>query len=351
MPDSICKTKALTPSRAPGLDLVRCVALLFVPAVHFFFYSGYYTTPLGGGTLFLATTLRWLFYSCVPLFLLLSGYLLGRKEPNRAYYAKALRIVFEYLIAGTLCILVRILVVGETFTPRQILGLFLHFEAAPYGWYLALYFGLFLLAPFVNVAYRGLKTRLQKKLLIGTLLLLTALPAFINGIVNVFPSFWLDCWPLTYYLLGCYFAEYRPKLPKVPTLCAILLLAVFGAGLSFYGAHGGPFPPNIPQGYGALPTVVLSSLLFLLLYQVSPPRALEKPLAVISECSLSAYMLSWIFDARLYALLTAQFPTLVERLPWLFVVPPVVFLCAVIAALPLRFAWRRISAKLPSAPL
>lgn len=339
------ETTVLKPARprAAGLDLVRCVAFFFVPAVHFFLNNGYYDAPLVGGTLFVFTALRWLFFACVPLFLLLTGYLLRHKTPTLAYYLKFLRIVFEYLVACVLCNLVRIFLLGQTVSLRDWLRGIVRFSAAPYSWYIALYFCLFLLVPFLNLAYSGLKTRRQKKLLLATLFFLTALPTFFNGIVHIFPDNFVAIWPLTYYFFGCYFAEYQPKIHRLPALFTIAILAVGQAFLSFWSAKGGAFSWAVPDGYGAAPTVILSVLTFLILYQVSLPKFLQKPAEIISDCSLSAYLLSWAFDVQIYPLLFAAYPTVLGRLPWMIVVVPMVIVCAIVAALPVRWAWQKLS--------
>ena len=65
--------------RNVNLDLTRCAAVFSVVAVHFFLNSGFYGTPIVGGKMLLSTILRTVFMVCVPLFLLLTGYLMSGK--------------------------------------------------------------------------------------------------------------------------------------------------------------------------------------------------------------------------------------------------------------------------------
>lgn len=62
-------------SRVIGLDIIRCVAIIFVFCIHFILYSDFYSTDLNGLGMFLISCFRWLVFNCIPLFLLLTGYL------------------------------------------------------------------------------------------------------------------------------------------------------------------------------------------------------------------------------------------------------------------------------------
>lgn len=66
--------------RVFGLDLIRFFAIFSVISVHFFLNNGFYTFPVKGGRMFISINLRWLFFSGVPLFLLLTGYLNNKKK-------------------------------------------------------------------------------------------------------------------------------------------------------------------------------------------------------------------------------------------------------------------------------
>lgn len=329
-------------ARMPGLDVTRCVAVLFVVAVHFFLYSGFYSWPLTNRNMFILSAMRWIFFSCVPLFLVLSGYLLNRRQANASHYIKGIRILFEYLIACAASGLFRIFILREVLTPLGLIKSVLQLTCAPYAWYLNLYFGLFLLAPFLNLAYHGLSSRSQKRMLVGTLLLLTALPALVNGVVRVFPDWWVKIYPLSYYFLGCYLSEFRPAPRKRWCALGIVTLSVLQAAFSYWWAAGDVFSQSVPSDYGALTTVVMTVLVFLLFYQIELPRRAARVAAVISECALSIYLLSWMFDVRLYPILNNAVFYVGDKIPYFFLLVPAVFLPSVLCALPVRFVWRKI---------
>ena len=68
-----------------NLDIIRCVAVLTVICVHFFLHNGYYNIPVLGKKMYIATIMRTAFMVCVPLFLLLTGYLMNKKTLSKKY--------------------------------------------------------------------------------------------------------------------------------------------------------------------------------------------------------------------------------------------------------------------------
>ena len=69
-----------------NLDLIRCVAAIFVISVHFCLNSGFYELTCSGMRMLIMCILRTAFITCVPLFLMLTGYLMNKKELTISYY-------------------------------------------------------------------------------------------------------------------------------------------------------------------------------------------------------------------------------------------------------------------------
>lgn len=63
-----------------NLDIIRCVAVFTVICVHFFLNSEYYTYPIVGERMYIMTFICTAARVCVPLFLLLTGYLMRQKH-------------------------------------------------------------------------------------------------------------------------------------------------------------------------------------------------------------------------------------------------------------------------------
>jgi len=72
--------------RNPSLDIIRCIALFSVISVHFFLNNGFYGEIVIGKTMYIATIFRSMFMVCVPLFLVLTGYLMSGKKLSKTYY-------------------------------------------------------------------------------------------------------------------------------------------------------------------------------------------------------------------------------------------------------------------------
>lgn len=110
-----------------------------------------------------------------------------------------------------------------------------------------MYIGLFLLAPFLNLAYGKLKNKKQKQVLLVTAVFLTIIPSLFNifnfgsldwwtnptssdEFQKLVPSWWQGFYPVAYYFVGCYIREYGLKM-KTRTM---LVLFVFHFS---YSAH------------------------------------------------------------------------------------------------------------------
>ena len=70
----------LMKERNINLDLIRCVAVIFVISVHFCLNSAFYEVTCSGMRMLIMYILRTAFITCVPLFLMLTGYLMKKNN-------------------------------------------------------------------------------------------------------------------------------------------------------------------------------------------------------------------------------------------------------------------------------
>lgn len=294
--------------RIVGLDIVRTIAIFFVISVHYFKNTIFYNIPTTGKTMGILLSFRWLFYTCVPLFLLLTGYLSRNKEPNKKYYLGLKKVLTSYFFISVICILIRIFYFGEK---RRILYWLIspfNFTADGYAWYIEMYIGLFLLAPFLNILYKGLETKGKKQYLIIVLLLITGVPAIFNNYnilgltkVEVYPNWWLNLYPITYYFIGSYISEYQPKVNKKLSVFYILLVLLIQTSCYYLLLDGNKFSWDIYGGYGSILTVILTVLIFLSLYSIDiKNKKISKLISSISLCSLDMYLFSYLIDLKIY---------------------------------------------------
>lgn len=334
--------------RNPAMDIIRCLAFFSVVSVHFFLNSGFYTEIIEGRKMLFMMLLRSAFMVCVPLFMLLSGYLMRKKALSRQYYTRLGRTLLLYVLACVCSLLFKKFYLEQSITIADGIEGILGFSAARYTWYVEMYLGLFLIIPFLNILYNNIPTQRWKQVLILALLIMTSLPCVVNihnfrdtawwsapGLSRqyqaIIPDWWVDLYPITYYFIGAYLSEYPLKLRRGVHL-AWMALAFLANGLfNFYRCHGVKFIWGAWQDWGALPIVIQSVLLFTFLanrnYDWCGPR-LNGFLGKLSNLCFGAYLVSGIFDTYFYAFLKEAEPLMQDRLKWYPVIVPLVYVCS-----------------------
>lgn len=167
--------------RLVNCDILRILAFIFVISVHFLSYIGFYNQINEGPTMIGLNILRCLFMSCVPLFLVLTGYLMCNKEFNAKYIKKLGRIVLTYFLCSIVCLVFLHFIENRSLsTLKFYLFEILSFNAAPYSWYVNMYIGLYLIIPFLNILWKNIPKKKQKQYFIFILSILFVLPTLFN---------------------------------------------------------------------------------------------------------------------------------------------------------------------------
>lgn len=321
-----------------GLDLLRFIAIFFVICVHFFLNTNFYSTiPIKNGeVIFSLVALRWLFYICVPLFILLTGYLNCHKEPNKKYYQGLKKILISYLFISLVTIFIRIFILKEEQVPIAWLISIFNFTGIEYAWYVEMYLGLFLLIPFLNILFKNL-TKKQKIVLTISLILMTSLPSFLNSFtlldtnLNILPDYWLLIYPLTYYFIGAFIREYQPKISKKFLLISIITTLFFQT-LSYVLLNNNElFSWNIFGNYGSFLTLIISVLFFLLIYDINlKNEKLKKIITRISLISFDMFLLSYIVDKTIYPKISSYINRPIKYIVALIPTAIIIFICTYI---------------------
>lgn len=343
-------------TRNPTLDVIRIFAFLCVVSAHFFLHGGYYSVYIVGGRLYLATLMRTFLIICVPLFLMLSGYLMRHKKPTKAYYKKLIRILREYVLASLFCMLCRAVEKGGTASDmmayffRQSLGI-LSYQTVEYGWYVEMYIGLFLLIPFLNVLYNGLQDKREKQKLIFTMMLLSGIPEVANSLqftlpwtmiyndpadfLTLLPNWWTMIYPVTYYFIGAYLSEYPLNLSRRKTAVLSLAVLLLAGTYSYWRNADKEFLYKLWQDHQSLFTIVQAVLVFHFFLQMDLrriPSVGKKILAGLSELSFCAYLVSSVFDRYFYNLFMRDLGLLIHKPQYFFVLVPIVTVCSLACA-------------------
>ena len=299
--------------------------------------------------------------------MLLSGYLLSSKKPDRRYYAKLPYTLVMYLLATVLTFFFRgYFQEGEMTVGGFFKGLF-DYSGLSYSWYVEMYIGLFLIAPFLNILYHNISTRKQKRGFLLVLIFMTSLPYLINVLLRlengkyaqILPDYWLDFYPITYYFIGCYLKEFPLKLRPLTLALANVACFVANGIHAVLRADGGKFSRGSWTKYGS-PVVMLQAVLFFaffaaLSYRNFPPR-LAKFLQKVSGLCFGGYLVSGIFDNVLYPHLCDVHPAFREQIVWFLPAVLCVYVCSLtlswfvnkgydLLALPWRLIRRKKAAK------
>ena len=318
-----------------NLDLIRGLAAFLVLSVHFFLNNGYYATPMLGKKMLLLTVVRTGFMVCVPLFLLLSGFLCHRKKWSGRYYVGIFRVLFTYGFVTLVCLIFKCVYQGVPFRITWAGKELLAYTGAPYAWYVEMYLGLFLFIPFLNGMYHSMDSQKKKLALVLTLMGLTALPALCNLNHHILPAWWMQIYPVTYYILGAYLNEYPLKWSWKVEIPALALVILAGGVYNYVRCYGEVFRwEDYNNWYG--PGIMVSSVLvFSLLRKVKldrVPRPVSWCIRKAAELSLAIYLVSWCYDQLFYPMLAARVPNMPDRMWAYFVIVPAVYLCSALTA-------------------
>lgn len=360
--DETEKVKDTLKGRNITLDIIRVIAVFSVIGVHFFLNSGFYGIPVKGIEMYLGTLGKTFFMICVPLFLLLSGYLMKNKVLSKKYYKGIGKVIGVYVISTLVCLTFMKFVLKQEVTLLSGIKNLLSYQQ--YSWYVEMYIGLFLIIPFLNLIFKGLDSK-GKKVLLITMAFLTAIPSTFNSFdflkrfyigfdtvpyshyTKIFPDFWLKLYPVTYYFLGAFIGENREKICKCKLINPgiFLLSVIIFASYDFYLSHGQNYMWSGISDWGSVQNLVNASLVFLIVLKynvvakgesnesleenfqktIHLPKRLCKIISKLSEISFGTYLLSWIADKITYPVLVNKIASFGERLPFIFIIVPLNF--------------------------
>lgn len=291
-----------------NLDLVKVVAIILVISVHFFNMTGFTDTNFCGFNILFMLPLFWLAYSCIGLWIILTGYLCGKDKFNKKYLYKLFRILFSYILISIIIIIYENVINHSGISVGMAISQILSFKVNSYVWYVEMYVGLFLLIPFLNILYDKLKKK-QKKLLIIVLMIVSSLTATLYFFIpsryytSLFSDYWSLCFPLMFYFIGRYIKDYPLKISNLKKAGLILLILIIQSLLTYGINYEKTFPLELKIGQiGAfynLFTVAVAILLFSFIKDLSKIK-LKKAVTTIASVTFEMYLISNLFDNLLY---------------------------------------------------
>lgn len=334
-----------------GADVIRCLAFFTVVSVHFFLNSGYYYVPVVGEKMLVLTIMRSFFIICVPLFMMLSGYLMRKKALSKKYYGKFGKTYLTYVLASVFCIAYAVLFRDKEFSLTDSIFSIFNFSGAPYSWYVEMYLGLFLIIPFLNLLFNNIPSKKWKLALLIIFTTLTALPAVIN-VYNltsgfewwlhptlsgeyhkIIPSYWVELYPLTYYFIGCYIGEFGIKMKSWVNFLLIVATTLLAGGYCYWRSYGANFIWGDWCIYYSAFNVVLTTLVFAFFINLDyskTPKWIAWIFKKASPLCFAGYLLSWIFDDIFYPILNTKVPDVTNRLFGFIIIVPAVYVCSLL---------------------
>lgn len=333
-----------------NLDLIRIIAVFLVISVHFFLNNGFYQQKVLGNEMYFMSLMRTLFMTCVPLFLLLTGYLMSPKNyfPIKfSYFHHITKVVGIYVITTIFILLFQEFYLHKNLSFSNLLLNITAYQQ--YSWYVNMYIGLALLVPYLNIIWHNLEDRKNELVLLGIMAVLTIVPTIANiydfsmihkGLSamkktnQLFPNWWVNLYPLTYFFIGAFLQKnnIENKISTIKLLFLLLLCVCIFGTYNYYRSYGNIFVWGIWNRWGSFQNTIDSVLLFLLLKKIplnTLPLSLKLIIHKIADLSFGIYLSSWILDQLVYKYLNSHVPVMQDRVFYYF---PAVF-CVFIGAL------------------
>lgn len=287
-------------NRKYGLDIIRIIATISVLSVHFFLNTAYYDTSLNSMPMRVQSIVRNFFMICVPLFILLTGYLNNNKEYNKTFFKKLFNILIIWLFYSFLeYFTVQLINNTHAFNLRDLIFSITSFKASSYSWYIEMYIGLYLLSPIINNAFDIMNDKNKKALLIIsiiTFVLPTTINSLFEGIIHI-PSWWIEIYPLCYYITGKYIRYKNFEFKKKNLILLLIFTQIITFSLSFIC--------NIH--YNTITTFISTCIIFFLFYNTNIKKEWQKKtLKYFSSISLDIYLVSAIVDYIIYKIFNNQ---------------------------------------------
>lgn len=241
------------------------------------------------------------------LYMILTGFLCCNKVFGKKFYLGGIKVLLSYVFFSILTILVNVYLFHTGMSWKSgIMGIF-SFSTIPYAWYIEMWIGLFILAPFLNLWYRSLPSKRMKIYLIVILMALSALPDFFNRYgLYIVPKYWENVYPLGFYFIGCYLREYRPKLSRNLLIFLILFITMLSSTVTLISRHA-TFIHFIGDRNGIFCALIAVSI-FLIFYNVNIKiTTFRNIFKAISLRSLDIFLCSAILDFYIYPLFEEKF--------------------------------------------
>lgn len=285
--------------RSYGLDLLKVFAAAMVIAVHHFNTIGFYNIKYTGGkTMYFATSIYIITLTCVPLFLISTGYLLQGRKIEKKHFSKIFYFLIEVALIYLLGILVS-LIMNNNFTLITWMKIWIKSLLNP-AYYIGLYFSIYLISPFLNRFFMSLSDK-EKNIFMIILIICISLPIALNKVLHIsfFDTRPSSIWAILYYFVGLYIYHFQPHIKYTNLIPLVVLNSIIYGFLISHFRSGGTYDHVL--GYYQNPFALVNAFLITVgLYNVKINHtAIKNSISLLSSMTLSFYILSGLYSDKI----------------------------------------------------
>lgn len=279
-----------------GFEVMRIVSMLLIILLHSIDHSGAYENLAAGSALYY---IEHFFYAavqvCVNCFILISGYFLVTSE----FKPKKLISLWFEVVFYSAAIKIILMLFGEIeFSVTSLASCFVPILTGRY-WFITIYFGMYLLSPFFNIAINAMNKK-QHRLLIIILFVL------FSCMVSIHPSLkgmssnggWGLAWFTVLYFTAAYFRlHYEPSGKTFPALAAFFVCPLFMiAALWVSNFSGSTMLKAIVENWFRYDSIfaVIASVALLIVFvnsKIKCGKGMKKILVSLSASTFAVYLI------------------------------------------------------------
>lgn len=287
-------------NRLQGIDLLKCVAIITIPSQHFFsHHSNFRQASFDSLSMFIQSVGMEFFLIGVPLFIAITGYLNKETEPTWRYYKKSLKVIIPYILISIVYIFFRRLYFNESINFIQGVKMILGFNAISYAWYVEMWIGLYLLAPFLNILSNGINNSKTSIIFIITLYVMSYLTLTLNREgLKILPNYWTSISPLVCYFIGCHIRKFGCGISKRKLALFIMIAILSEPTINMFFFNGQHY--RFILGIYLLIVPAMAAVFILFYKWRTTKKWLQKTLAIISDHTLEMYLYCALCDMILY---------------------------------------------------
>lgn len=332
-----------TPKRQTNLDLLRILSMLFIVLFHSVIHSGV-LEEAAQGSLF-SKTYTYFIYAitqiCVNCYVLLSGYFLvsASFKLKKLFTLWLQTAVYSLIIKGIFMMSGRL-----SFSIASLASCLVPITTGRY-WFITIYFGMYLLSPFLNTAIKALGRKNHSILNVLLFALMSMWSSFHPSIAGMNSGGgWGLSWFVVLYFTGAWLRlYYRPNykvLPKVlawlgvPLLMTIARLVAEKIGIGILTSAVTNW-----FRYDSAPVYLASLLFFLIFMNLSKPKgtAWIKGISYMAPLTFGVYLIHDHPDVRLWLWEVSTLSNYVHKVYFpliqLVIVVGIFFICILIDSL------------------